>query len=65
MVANAGIFTSKSFLECTLEDWDKTFDINGKGVFLCYKYAALRMIEQGRGGRIIGACSVAGKRCKI
>ncbi|KXN83293.1 Diacetyl reductase [(S)-acetoin forming], partial [Leucoagaricus sp. SymC.cos] len=62
MVANAGIFVAKPFLDCTLEDWDKLFDINGKGVFLCYKYAAKKMIEQGRGGRIIGACSRAGKR---
>lgn len=64
MVANAGIFFAKPFLECTLEDWDKCFDVNGKGVFLCYKYAALKMIEQGKGGRIIGACSRAGKQGK-
>ncbi|KAJ3571123.1 hypothetical protein NP233_g3960 [Leucocoprinus birnbaumii] len=62
MVANAGICFAKPFLECTLEDWDRCFDVNGKGVFLCYKYAALKMIEQGKGGRIIGACSRAGKR---
>ncbi|KAJ3571124.1 hypothetical protein NP233_g3961 [Leucocoprinus birnbaumii] len=61
MVANAGIFFAKPFLENTLDDWDRCFDVNGKGVFLCYKYAALKMIEQGRGGRIIGACSQAGK----
>jgi NAD(P)-dependent dehydrogenase (short-subunit alcohol dehydrogenase family) len=64
MVANAGIFVANPFIECTLEDWDKSFNINGKGVFLCYKYAALKMIEQGRGGRIIGACSRSGKRGK-
>lgn len=29
---------------------------------LCYKYAAQQMIRQGRGGRLIGACSIAGKR---
>jgi len=29
---------------------------------MCYKYAALQMIEQGKGGRIIGASSVAGKQ---
>jgi NAD(P)-dependent dehydrogenase (short-subunit alcohol dehydrogenase family) len=48
----------------TVDDWDKSFDINGKGVFLCYKYAALQMIQQGRGGRIIGASSLAGKQGK-
>lgn len=45
-----------------MEDWDKVFNLNGKGVFLCYKYAAEVMIQQGRGGRIIGASSVAGKQ---
>ncbi|KAF9447567.1 NAD(P)-binding protein [Macrolepiota fuliginosa MF-IS2] len=62
MVANAGICLTKPFLESTLEDWDKCFNINAKGVFLCYKHAAVRMIEQGRGGRIIGASSIAGKQ---
>lgn len=65
MVANAGVCVINPFLDSTLEDWDKCFNVNGKGVFLCYKYAAKRMIEQGRGGRIIGACSRAGKQGEI
>lgn len=36
--------------------------INGQGTFLCYKYAGMQMTSQGRGGRIIGASSVAGKK---
>lgn len=35
--------------------------VNVRGVFLCYKYAALQMIKQGRGGRIVGASSIRGK----
>jgi NAD(P)-dependent dehydrogenase (short-subunit alcohol dehydrogenase family) len=35
--------------------------VNARGPFLCYKYAAEQMIKQGRGGRIIGASSIAGK----
>lgn len=35
--------------------------INARGTFLCYKHAAAQMVAQGRGGRIIGASSVAGK----
>ena len=35
--------------------------VNARGTFLCYKYAAAQMIAQDRGGRIIGASSVAGK----
>lgn len=36
--------------------------INGRGTFLCYKYAAEQMIKQGRGGCIIGASSITGKQ---
>jgi NAD(P)-dependent dehydrogenase (short-subunit alcohol dehydrogenase family) len=46
----------------TVEEWDNVFATNARGVFLCYKYAAQQMIAQGRGGRIIGASSIAGKR---
>jgi len=61
MVANAGICKPASFLDTTVEDLHHTLSVNALGTFLCYKYAAHQMIEQGRGGRIIGACSVAGK----
>lgn len=29
---------------------------------LCYKYAAIQMIKQGQGGRILGASSIYGKK---
>lgn len=31
---------------------------NAQGVFLCYRHAALKMVEQGRGGRIIGTLGI-------
>ncbi len=46
----------------TVEDWDNLFRVNARGVFLSYKYGAEQMVRQGRGGRIIGAASVAGKK---
>ena len=45
-----------------LDEWERTMTVNARGPFLCYKYAAVQMIAQGRGGRIIGASSVIGKR---
>jgi NAD(P)-dependent dehydrogenase (short-subunit alcohol dehydrogenase family) len=51
----------RSYL-ATAEEWDRTFAVNARGVFLCYKYAGIQMVKQGRGGRIIGASSVVGKR---
>jgi NAD(P)-dependent dehydrogenase (short-subunit alcohol dehydrogenase family) len=44
-----------------LDVWERVMAVNARGPFLCYKYAAEQMIKQGRGGRIIGASSVAGK----
>ena len=36
-------------------EFDRLLSVNVKGVMLCYKYAAIQMIKQGTGGRIIGA----------
>ena len=49
------------FHPVSVEQYDRLMNVNAKGVFLCYKHAAKRMIEQGKGGRIIGASSLAGK----
>ncbi|KAG1789039.1 uncharacterized protein HD556DRAFT_1447311 [Suillus plorans] len=61
MVANAGVVEFASLVSSTVESWDRTLSVNARGAYLCYKYAAIQMIEQGRGGRIIGASSAAGK----
>ncbi|KAG2138159.1 hypothetical protein BD769DRAFT_1701401 [Suillus cothurnatus] len=61
-VANAGICQSKSFLETTSDDFESVFSVNIKGTFYSHKYAAQQMIAQGKGGRIIGASSIAGKK---
>ncbi|KAG6872209.1 hypothetical protein C0995_011972 [Termitomyces sp. Mi166 len=62
MIANAGIAVWKPFLETTEDDWNKLLAVNVKGTFFCYKHAGVQMIAQGRGGRIIGASSLAGKQ---
>jgi len=49
----------------TVDDWDQVMSLNARGVYLCYKYAAEIMIAQGRGGRIIGAASIASKQGKL
>ncbi|KAG1810742.1 hypothetical protein EV424DRAFT_1542860 [Suillus variegatus] len=60
MIANAGISGMVDLLSETLEGWDRMMKINGTSAFLCYKYAAIQMVKQGRGGRIIGASSMVG-----
>ncbi|KAF8201116.1 NAD-binding protein [Mycena galopus ATCC 62051] len=62
MVANAEVAEWATLADTSAADWDRIMAVNIRGTFLCYKYAALQMVQQGRGGRIIGASSVAGKR---
>jgi meso-butanediol dehydrogenase/(S,S)-butanediol dehydrogenase/diacetyl reductase len=62
MVANAGILETSTLLEMTVERWDRTYAINTRGVFLCWQQAAQRMIDQGKGGKLIAACSISGYR---
>jgi NAD(P)-dependent dehydrogenase (short-subunit alcohol dehydrogenase family) len=46
--------------ETSVADWDYTFDVLAKGVFLGIKHAARAMRKQGRGGAIINTASIAG-----
>jgi len=46
--------------ETTIEDWDYTFGVLTRGVFLGIKHAARIMRSQGRGGAIINTASIAG-----
>ena len=62
MVANAGVAVTAPLLETTDEQWRRTFEVNVLGVVHCYRAAARQMIAQGRGGRLIGAASVAAHR---
>ncbi|SER32691.1 SDR family oxidoreductase [Microlunatus flavus] len=62
MVANAGIAVTAPLVETTDEQWRRVLDVNVGGVFHCYRAAARQLVAQGRGGRIIGAASVAAHR---
>jgi meso-butanediol dehydrogenase/(S,S)-butanediol dehydrogenase/diacetyl reductase len=62
MVANAGIAVTAPLLETSVDQFRQTMEINVAGVFRCYRAAARQMISQGRGGRLIGAASVAAHR---
>jgi meso-butanediol dehydrogenase/(S,S)-butanediol dehydrogenase/diacetyl reductase len=62
MVANAGIAVTAPLLETTAAQWQQAMQVNVAGVFHCYRAAAARMVAQGRGGRLIGAASVAAHR---
>ena len=53
-LAAKSIFIILSMLTVSVEDWNRVFAVNATGIMLCYKHAAIQMIKQGRGGRIIG-----------
>jgi NAD(P)-dependent dehydrogenase (short-subunit alcohol dehydrogenase family) len=61
MFNNAGIGGAFGpITEVTVDDWDETFHVLVRGVFLGIKHAARQLIAQGRGGSIINTASVAG-----
>lgn len=58
---NAGIegnFTS--IVKMTEEEYDRTVNVDLKGVWLCVKYQIEAFLEQGAGGSIVSTASVAG-----
>ena len=58
-VANAGVAERETdCLRMTEEQWDRTIDINLKGVFFTLQAAANRMAAQGTGGRLIAIASI-------
>jgi len=58
---NAGIEGSfVPIVEEAEEVWDRTIDINLKGIWLCLKYEIQQMLKQGGGGAIVNMASVAG-----
>jgi glucose 1-dehydrogenase/3-oxoacyl-[acyl-carrier protein] reductase len=59
LVNNSGITEPHPLLEMTPEAWDKTLNINLRGMFFCTQRAAREMIRQG-GGKIVNLSSVHG-----
>lgn len=59
LVNNAGIVRSGTVDNSPIEDWDETFSINCRGVFLMSRFSAQQMLTQG-GGVIVHNASIAG-----
>ncbi|KAL9838663.1 D-threitol dehydrogenase-like isoform 2-T2 [Geothlypis trichas] len=55
---NAGINLNSASEETSLEEWDKTFNVNLRGLFLCCQAAGRIMLNQGY-GKIINTASMA------
>jgi NAD(P)-dependent dehydrogenase (short-subunit alcohol dehydrogenase family) len=62
LVNNAGIVDLRPLQEVTPENWDAIFDTNVKGLLFMLQAAAVQMIKQDKGGKIINVSSQAGRR---
>jgi len=49
LISNAGISVRNEFVDIEPSQWDKVLGVNLKGMFLCSKEAAKRMLHQGSG----------------
>ena len=64
-VSNAGISAMASFVDVSVEQLDRSLDINLKGVFLCGQAAARAMIRTGVHGTIVNTASMAAKQGRV
>lgn len=58
LVNNAGIMGYRPFLHLTEREWDRTFAVNAKGVFLCSQAVARRLVNAGLSGAIVNISSI-------
>ena len=61
LISNAGIVGPYDFENTSADDWDKVFDINVKGMFLCAKYVLPIMKKQEEGKIIFTGSTNANK----
>ena len=59
LVNNAGVFIFATVVDMTEEEWNLTFDVNIKGIFLCCKAVAREMIARKIAGKIVNVSSSA------
>jgi gluconate 5-dehydrogenase len=64
LVNNAGIQHRQPMLELELKDWQRVIDTNLTAAFLVGKEAARRMVDRGRGGKIINIGSLTSEAAR-
>ncbi len=62
LVTNAGVLRDATLWKMTDDDFDTVINVHLRGTFTCVREAAIRMREQGEGGRIICIGSPTGQR---
>ena len=64
LVNNAGIQHRQPMLELALADWQRVIDTNLTAAFLVGREAARRMVQRGRGGKIINIGSLTSEAAR-
>ena len=62
LVTNAGVLRDTVIWKMSDDDFDTVIDVHLRGTFTCVREAAIRLREQGEGGRIICIGSPTGQR---
>lgn len=62
LVNNAAQALDKPAIDMTENDWDRVFNVNLKGAFMCSQYAARQMLQQDQGGTILNIGASTGIR---
>ena len=65
LVNALGINVKAAATEFPMDQWDKLFGVNVRGVMSSCKQVAAQMIKQGGGGKIINLSSVRGQRAAL
>ena len=64
LVASAGIFPNCPLLDMALEEWERVFAINVRGVMLCNQAVARRWVARGTPGAIVNLSSGASRSAR-
>ncbi len=64
LVASAGIFPNCPLLDMELEEWERVFAINVRGVMLCNQAVARRWVARGTPGAIVNLSSGASRSAR-
>ncbi len=64
LVAAAGIFPNCPLLDMPLDEWDRVFAINVRGVMLCNQAVARRWVARGTPGAIVNISSGASRSAR-
>jgi NAD(P)-dependent dehydrogenase (short-subunit alcohol dehydrogenase family) len=57
---NAGVASLSPFLEGSASEWDRIYDVNVRGVWLCLRELGRFMVQQGTGGSFVITGSISG-----